>query len=65
MARVQKLVKEKRNSFDEKVAKRASAAAAPLAGWVLANMQYTAILEKIQPLEKEKNKLLKQVDPRP
>uniref|UniRef100_A0A1I7SEA2 Cytoplasmic dynein 2 heavy chain 1 n=1 Tax=Bursaphelenchus xylophilus TaxID=6326 RepID=A0A1I7SEA2_BURXY len=58
--RVQKVVSEKRNSFDEKVAKRASAAAAPLAAWVMANIEYSSILEKIQPLENEKNALLKQ-----
>lgn len=52
-------VEARSNSFDEKVAKRASVAAAPLAAWVMANLQYTAILEKIQPLEKEKNNLLK------
>uniref|UniRef100_A0A8C5PRQ6 Dynein cytoplasmic 2 heavy chain 1 n=1 Tax=Leptobrachium leishanense TaxID=445787 RepID=A0A8C5PRQ6_9ANUR len=34
-------------------AKRASAAAAPLASWVKANVQYSHVLEKIQPLEKE------------
>jgi len=35
-------------------AKRASAAAAPLASWVNANVQYSYVLERIQPLEKEK-----------
>lgn len=35
-------------------AKRASAAAAPLAAWVNANVQYSHVLERIQPLEKEK-----------
>lgn len=34
-------------------AKRASAAAAPLAAWVKANVQYSHVLEKIQPLETE------------
>uniref|UniRef100_A0AAF5DHG2 Cytoplasmic dynein 2 heavy chain 1 n=1 Tax=Strongyloides stercoralis TaxID=6248 RepID=A0AAF5DHG2_STRER len=46
-------------SFEEKNAKRASVAAAPLASWVKANLQYAEILEKIQPLEKEKEKLVK------
>lgn len=59
LKRVQKTVNEKRNSFDEKVAKRASVAAAPLAGWVMANLQYSAIVEKIQPLEREKDALMK------
>ncbi|KAK6020319.1 hypothetical protein OSTOST_14030, partial [Ostertagia ostertagi] len=39
-------------------AKRASVAAAPLAAWVTANLQYSEILEKISPLEQEKNQLV-------
>lgn len=39
-------------------AKRASAAAAPLAAWVKANVQYSRVLERIQPLEKEQAGLL-------
>ncbi|CAD6190911.1 unnamed protein product [Caenorhabditis auriculariae] len=61
--KVSALVKAKAASFDSKArdinAKRASVAAAPLAAWVLANLQYSQILEKISPLENEKNKLLK------
>lgn len=34
-------------------AKRASAAAAPLAAWVKANVQYSHVLERIEPLERE------------
>jgi len=34
-------------------AKRASTAAAPLAAWVRANVQYSHVLERIQPLEAE------------
>lgn len=34
-------------------AKRASTAAAPLAAWVKANVQYSHVLERIQPLETE------------
>lgn len=34
-------------------------AAAPLAAWVKANLEYAGILEKITPLENEKVKLLK------
>lgn len=40
-------------------AKRASVAAEPLAAWVKANLAYSAILEKIAPLENEKEKILK------
>lgn len=36
-------------------------AAAPLAAWVRANLEYAAILEKIGPLEAEKAKLMKLV----
>uniref|UniRef100_A0A8B9KYT5 Dynein cytoplasmic 2 heavy chain 1 n=1 Tax=Astyanax mexicanus TaxID=7994 RepID=A0A8B9KYT5_ASTMX len=39
-------------------AKRASAAAAPLAAWVKANVQYSHVLEKIQPLESEQAGLM-------
>lgn len=40
-----------------KNAKRASEAAAPLATWVTTNTKYAAILEKIQPLEREQQEL--------
>ncbi|GMT29047.1 hypothetical protein PFISCL1PPCAC_20344, partial [Pristionchus fissidentatus] len=36
-----------------------SAAAAPLAAWVMANLQYSTILEKISPLEKVREDLQK------
>ncbi|XP_035398354.1 cytoplasmic dynein 2 heavy chain 1 [Cygnus atratus] len=51
---VEELLYKNRTSFDPKNAKRASAAAAPLAAWVNANVQYSHVLERIQPLEKEK-----------
>ncbi|MFT7803200.1 cytoplasmic dynein 2 heavy chain 1 [Arapaima gigas] len=50
---VEELLDRNRVSFDPKNAKRASAAAAPLAAWVKANVQYSHVLERIQPLEKE------------
>ncbi|RDD40688.1 Cytoplasmic dynein 2 heavy chain 1 [Trichoplax sp. H2] len=50
------------NSFDEKVAKRASAAAAPLAEWVKANIKFSIVLEKIEPLETEQNALKRNLD---
>ncbi|VDK58129.1 unnamed protein product [Cylicostephanus goldi] len=56
--KVSALVKSKEASFDPKNAKRASIAAAPLAAWVTANLQYAEILEKISPLEQEKNQLV-------
>ncbi|XP_054724974.1 LOW QUALITY PROTEIN: cytoplasmic dynein 2 heavy chain 1-like [Uloborus diversus] len=54
---VEKLLKKNAESFDSKNAKRASAAAAPLAAWVKANVIYSRVLEKIKPLEKEQGKL--------
>lgn len=56
---VEQLLKERKESFDPKNAKRASVAAAPLAAWVTANVKYAVVLEKIQPLEQEQSKLLK------
>uniref|UniRef100_A0A9J7YQK8 Cytoplasmic dynein 2 heavy chain 1 n=1 Tax=Cyprinus carpio carpio TaxID=630221 RepID=A0A9J7YQK8_CYPCA len=50
---VEELLQRNKASFDPKNAKRASAAAAPLAAWVKANVQYSHVLEKIQPLETE------------
>ena len=43
----------------KQVAKRASVAAAPLAAWVKANVTYSAVLEKISPLEQEQASLTK------
>uniref|UniRef100_A0AC34R290 Dynein heavy chain coiled coil stalk domain-containing protein n=1 Tax=Panagrolaimus sp. JU765 TaxID=591449 RepID=A0AC34R290_9BILA len=57
--KVEALLKAKAASFDPKNARRASVAAAPLAAWVQANLQYSAIIEKIAPLENEKNILVK------
>ncbi|XP_024946848.1 cytoplasmic dynein 2 heavy chain 1 isoform X2 [Cephus cinctus] len=54
---VEKLVKERPESFEEKTARRASVAAAPLAAWVLANLQYGKILQQVAPLEREQRLL--------
>ena len=56
-SKVEDLLRNKPNSFKEKVAKRASAAAAPLATWVVANLSFARVLQKIKPLEDEQNKL--------
>ena len=45
--------------FNLQNATRASVAAAPLAQWVKANIQYSKVLEKIEPLEREQNELKK------
>ncbi|XP_053164065.1 cytoplasmic dynein 2 heavy chain 1 isoform X1 [Hemicordylus capensis] len=50
---VEELLVKNKGSFDPKNAKRASTAAAPLAAWVRANVQYSYVLERIQPLETE------------
>ncbi|KAG8523219.1 Cytoplasmic dynein 2 heavy chain 1, partial [Galemys pyrenaicus] len=50
---VEELLIKNKGSFDPKNAKRASTAAAPLAAWVKANVQYSHVLERIQPLENE------------
>ncbi|XP_026994578.2 cytoplasmic dynein 2 heavy chain 1 isoform X2 [Tachysurus fulvidraco] len=55
---VEELLHRNRASFEPKNAKRASAAAAPLAAWVKANVQYSHVLEKIQPLETEQAGLM-------
>ena len=58
---VEKLLKERSDSFNPAVAKRASAAAAPLAAWVKANVRFSYVLEKVKPLEQEQNKLQRYV----
>uniref|UniRef100_A0A3Q0T4R8 Cytoplasmic dynein 2 heavy chain 1 n=1 Tax=Amphilophus citrinellus TaxID=61819 RepID=A0A3Q0T4R8_AMPCI len=55
---VEELLNRNKASFDPKNAKRASAAAAPLAAWVKANVQYSRVLERIEPLEREQAGLL-------
>ncbi|KAJ3360793.1 Cytoplasmic dynein 2 heavy chain 1 [Kappamyces sp. JEL0680] len=54
---VAELIRQKENSFEESVIKRASVAAAPLALWVKANIQYATVVEKVAPLENEMKKL--------
>lgn len=48
---VTKLVKNKASSFDHETIYRVSVAAAPLATWVKANLKYSMVLSKIEPLE--------------
>lgn len=54
---VEKLMNTKSESFDAKNAKRASAAAAPLATWVIANVKYCKVVQSIKPLEDEQEQL--------
>src|SRR5690606_6720683 len=46
-----KLIKKRPSSFNAEDISRVSAAAAPLAAWVKANIRYSLVLEKIEPLE--------------
>lgn len=59
--RVGNIVKKHQSSFDDATIMRVSVAAAPLASWVKANIRYSLVIEKIQPLqielEEEINKL--------
>ncbi|KAI3384587.1 hypothetical protein SNEBB_000072 [Seison nebaliae] len=55
--KVNKFIKSHQKSFDPVNAKRASIAAAPLATWVQACLNFSAIFEKVAPLEKEAHKL--------
>ena len=50
---VHKILKAKGQSFEHAVIKRVSRAAAPLASWVKANLQYSIVLHQIQPLESQ------------
>ncbi|CAM9144794.1 unnamed protein product [Heterosigma akashiwo] len=50
---VSKILKSKASSFEEANIKRVSIAAAPLAAWTKAQIRYSLVLEKIQPLEAE------------
>lgn len=59
---VQELLEKNKKSFEPSTAKRASAAAAPLAAWVRANIRYSYVLEKIEPLEQEQAVLKANLD---
>jgi dynein heavy chain 2 len=61
-SKVDKLLAQKGNSFQEAVIYRVSVAAAPLAAWVKANMSYSKVLEKVAPLENELQGLKDRLD---
>jgi dynein heavy chain 2 len=50
---VSKLIKKKQSSFDAANIQRVSVAAAPMAAWVKANIRYSLVIEKIEPLQDE------------
>ena len=54
---VEDILRKHGKSFEPAAAKRASVACAPLAGWVKANLQFADVLEKVEPLETENQKL--------
>ena len=50
---VAKLIKKKSTSFEAANIQRVSIAAAPMAAWVKANIKYSLVIEKIEPLNAE------------
>ena len=50
---VEDLLRQKSSSFQHDNIKRVSVAAAPLAQWVVANIQYSRVLEQIGPMRQE------------
>ncbi len=56
-SKVKSLLKKKGKSFDKSVISRVSVAAAPLASWVKAILDYISVLTEIQPLEIELNQM--------
>ena len=56
---VEQLLRKKSESFSQEKAAKASQAAGPLASWVVANVKYSKVLEKIRPLEDKQNKIKK------
>lgn len=61
---VEQLLRKKADSFSPENAAKASQAAGPLATWVIANVKFSKVLEKIRPLEEKQNKLKKSVKQR-
>lgn len=59
---VDQLIREHANSFEEQVIYHASPAAGPMADWVKAVLKYSAVVEKIRPLEIELSKLDQKLD---
>lgn len=59
---VEKLLVNKKDSFETRNAKRASIAAAPLAAWVKASVRYSKVIQSIKPLEREQKELQTNLD---
>lgn len=60
-SKVNKLISNKPQSFDPVVIANVSRAAAPLAAWVKANVRYSEVLLKIEPLTNELNGLMQKL----
>lgn len=58
LLQVDKLLAVKGKSFEEAVIRRVSVAAAPMAQWVTANLEFSRVLQKVAPLEAELNRLV-------
>ncbi|CAF1020652.1 unnamed protein product, partial [Adineta ricciae] len=59
---VEQLLRKKADSFSQESAAKASQVAGPLAAWVVANVKYSRVLERIRPLEEKQNKLKKSLE---
>ncbi|KAL3676900.1 hypothetical protein R1sor_026848 [Riccia sorocarpa] len=59
---VQKLLNRKPSSFDHATIYHVSVAAAPLAAWVKANVQYAVVLDQIRPLQEHIQELTKSLE---
>lgn len=57
-ANVNKMIAQNASSFEQSVIQNASRAAAPLAAWCVANVKYSEVLNKIEPLTSELDGLL-------
>jgi len=56
---VKSLIESKPNSFKPEAIRKASVAAAPLAQWVTANIEYASVLDSVGPMQAELDKLEK------
>ncbi|KAI9183234.1 hypothetical protein H9P43_004151 [Blastocladiella emersonii ATCC 22665] len=59
---VEQLMKQKPDSFVEANVRKSSVAAAPLAVWVVANLEYSKVIERVQPLQNQLNKVNASLD---
>lgn len=59
---IESIINQHSNSFDKNVIYKASAAAGPMADWLKAILQYSKVLQKVEPLMKELRKLDKKLE---